>query len=503
MKLPFEILQIELSENLQCEVFGIDHSCDLIKSPILLEPGLTFHPEYCYLTESSKFIEENNAKNQFFIICGDIPEESLTGDNNSIIYFSSPQSIMHIMNLMVNIFAKYRHWEDELKESLEVSGSLDELIQLSMPIFNNPLFLIDSGFNLVAVANLESQANYDLVENQRVDEIWIIKGKECLIHAIDVNEPYFRHLPNDHPRLFININEGNDFIGNLSIQASHRALRKSDAYILTILAGVVKKAMLRFGTADSKRRNLIEKVLLTLLEDQVVDPEVLKQVLSFTGSYPGEEFKILAMKIPKPSGKDYIRYFLQLLSIKLPVIGVSTTGDIASMVLRVSMAEQQKINIISVLEKELNSFGFRVGLSNVFSDLLEIRQYFLQARYALEIGDLNQEANYVLPFSDYRFDFILINCTGDLKPKLLWPEGFKNLIEHDKKGKVSYIETLRAYLYNNHNANQAASALFISRNSFLSRLERMTKLLSVDLNDPKSRFQVELSLFLYDRYKKM
>ena len=53
------------------------------------------------------------------------------------------------------------------------------------------------------------------------------------------------------------------------------------------------------------------------------------------------------------------------------------------------------------------------------------------------------------------------------------------------------------------NANKAAATLFITRNSFLSRLERINTLLNEDMKDPKVRFRLELSLLLYDKWNEM
>jgi DNA-binding PucR family transcriptional regulator len=83
---------------------------------------------------------------------------------------------------------------------------------------------------------------------------------------------------------------------------------------------------------------------------------------------------------------------------------------------------------------------------------------------------------------------------------MLWKEGFRRLLDHDATGRANYIDTLRVYLDNNFNAQKAAAALHISRNSLLSQLERINVLLDEDLRDLKVRFRYELTLLLYDKY---
>jgi hypothetical protein len=404
------------------------------------------------------------------------------------------------MNAIMGIFAKYRRWEQDLGESLHKSGSIDVLLQLSLPIFENPLFLIDSRYYVLAFAAPDLAP--DFVRPEKVDETWLLQGKNDLIRARKVHEqPYFRHLHNDYPRLFINLSEGEYFLGNLSIQASHRELRECDGYLLAHLASIVRTAMLRSVSTGEKRRSHLDDMMSEIISGGVVDTEEFFLVLYSFGYSPGEQFQCFALRIPMPSEREYVRNFLHHLGTQIPAVYVPTNGEIAAMVLSASRAERQGIDVISIMEEKLKTFGYRVGLSERYDNLLFTQQYFAQAQYALECGEKKQGDNYVSLFADYCLDYILENCSGDLRPTMLWQEGFRKLLEHDINGRADYVNTLRAYLDNNLNAQRAADALFISRNSFLSRLERMNALLNENLEDPRVRFRYELSLLIYDKYK--
>ena len=499
MKLNYEILRAELAEKINCKVRGINNNCGLIESPMLFEPGMVTSSECCYITESIPPKESNSAKKSIFIIYGVVSEESLKDCKDSILYFSAPQSMLYVMNAIEGIFTKYRQWEKDLLESLFKSGSLDTLLQLSLPIFENPLILIDSRYYVLAYAAPDLPP--DFVRPKEVDDIWLIQGKDDLIRAREGHEqPYFRHLPKDYPRQFINLSEGEYFLGNLSIQASHRELRECDAYLLSHLANIVRTAMLRSGPNVDDRRSLLEKMMSEIITGGVVDAEEFKRVISEFGVTAGEQFQCLALRILRPSEKEYIRNFLHHLGTQIPAMYIPTNGEIAAMVLDATRAERQGINVISILEGKLKAFGFRVGLSNRYDNWLFTQQYFTQAQYALERGEATQDGKYVSVFEDYCLDYILENCSGNLKPSMLWKEGFKKLLDHDVNGKADYIETLRVYLDNNLNVQRAAADLHISRNSLLSQLERINALLDEDLKDLKVRFRYELSLLLYDKY---
>jgi hypothetical protein len=500
MKLNYDILYVELTERFDFKVHGKNNGCELIERPMLYEQGMTTSLDCCYISESVPQKKSKSEKKILFIICGEVNEESINGCKDSILYFSKPQSVFVIMNAIVGIFNKYFEWEKNLLESLHETNSLEVLLQLSIPIFNNPLYLIDSGFFVLAFAPSDLAPNF-VIHNQKVDESWIIKGKDDLIRARNINEqPYFRHLSNDFPRLFINLSEGEYLLGNLSIQASQRELRECDGYLLTYLASVVRIAMLRYGTTENDQRNIVERMLSTIIKGDIVDPEELAKVLSSFRVIPGEQFQCLAIRIPKPSGKEYIRNFLHQLGTQIPSMYVPMDGEIAAMILSATRAAKQKIDMISVLEDKLKSFGFRVGLSDKYENSLFTKQYFAQAQYALEKGETALDGKNVSTFADCCLDYILENCYGDLKPIMLWKEGFKKLLDHDTTGRANYIETLRAYLDNNLNTQRTAEVLHISRNSLLSQLERINALVHEDFDDPKVRFRYELTLLLFDKY---
>lgn len=501
MKLNYEILQAELVERINCKVSGVNNDCGLIEFPMAFEQGMLTASEYCYVSESLPLRESNSENKTLFIVCGVVSEDSLKGCKDSLLYFSKPQSMLYVMNALVRIFAKYSQWEKGLLESLHASGSLDDLLQLSLPIFENPIILIDSRFYVLAYAAPDLRLEFVRI-NQKVDEIWIIHGKDDLVRERNAHEqPYFRHLPNDYPRLFINLSEGENLLGNLSIQASHRELGGGDGYLLTHLASIVRIALLRSANLGNERRSLIENMMSDIITGVDVDAEEFAQVLSSFGYTPGEQSQCLAIRIPKPSEKEYIRNFLYHLGTMIPAMYIPTNGEIAAMSLSATRAKRQGIDVISILEDKLKTFGYRAGLSDKYDNLLFTQQYFVQAQYALESAEVKQESKSLSLFADHCLDYILENCSGNLKPVMLWKEGFKRLLEHDVKGRSNYIDTLRAYLDNNLNALRAADALYISRNSFLSRLERINALIDEDLNDPQVRFRYELSLLLYDKYK--
>jgi sugar diacid utilization regulator len=243
-------------------------------------------------------------------------------------------------------------------------------------------------------------------------------------------------------------------------------------------------------------------ILADVIDGKHIDAEEFSKLTASIGITEVEEFRCLALRIPLPSGNEFVHYFSNHLDMQVPALYVPANGEVIAMIIRASLGARQGIDMIPIMEEELRIFGLRVGLSDVYDDLLLSNHYFTQARYALEWSEAMQKDRRVSQFSDCCLDYILDHCAGDLKPTMLWNEGFRKLVRHDfNKVRANYVETLRAYLDNNLNAMRTAAALYISRNSFLSRIERVNALIGEDLFDPKVRFRYELSLLLYDKWK--
>ena len=68
------------------------------------------------------------------------------------------------------------------------------------------------------------------------------------------------------------------------------------------------------------------------------------------------------------------------------------------------------------------------------------------------------------------------------------------LKEHDRTRGSDLVKTLRTYFAAGTNASEAADRLFLHRNSMLYRLERIGKLIGLDLKDDRVALALQLGL---------
>jgi purine catabolism regulator len=82
-------------------------------------------------------------------------------------------------------------------------------------------------------------------------------------------------------------------------------------------------------------------------------------------------------------------------------------------------------------------------------------------------------------------------------------EPFRALVaplqEHDRTRRSDLVLTLKTYFAAGGNASEAADRLFLHRNSMLYRLERIQKLIGLDLKDDRVALALQLGLLAMER----
>ena len=94
---------------------------------------------------------EENARGQYnFLIVIGFPSQSLVDKCTCLISLPSGTDPLQILNRINHVFTYYGAWDRSLSEILRRSGTVKELMDVSAPIFGNPISIHDSAFKCVA-----------------------------------------------------------------------------------------------------------------------------------------------------------------------------------------------------------------------------------------------------------------------------------------------------------------------------------------------------------------
>ena len=129
--------------------------------------------------------------------------------------------------------------------------------------------------------------------------------------------------------------------------------------------------------------------------------------------------------------------------------------------------------------------------------------YLKQAKCALDLSVTSEKMETLNGFSACFTVYIIQKSTAEIPPPDLLSRRFQKILSLDSDSKISYLETLRAYMRHHLSATKMANALYISRNAFMYRLEKILAIIEEckeDLDDPNDFLRMEMSFLLYDRY---
>ncbi len=163
----------------------------------------------------------------------------------------------------------------------------------------------------------------------------------------------------------------------------------------------------------------------------------------------------------------------------------------------------QAVRIRRIIEEVRDQLATRApsglvgaGISRPTSGLTSLREAYREAKDAMsianELGDLEQATFYgdlklyqlLLALKERNLDHLKMFYEATLGP----------LVEHDERKQGDLLRTLNGFFQANGNLAKAAQDLDVHRNTLVYRLERISELTELDLDDAENRLILHLAL---------
>lgn len=409
-----------------------------------------------------------------------------------------------VFNCVQNLLAKLNDWESRCLELLLRHRECAHIMHVTMPLLGNPVYLHDDNFNIVAYAEGGQTWDqpYDYVNTGSIPTSGILdlRKNPDWEATFKTTEPTFWKMSDEYPDvcsyLYINVFRDNRFIGRIFVDERNRAIRRIDHDILRRLSEFVKQAMLPQHVQQSSDE-LLEGCIGRLLDGERIKTTELREIARRMKWGAGERFVMFQIPLDDAGiGGSIQRSFYEALKGHIAncaivfrdfsAVGLVSLqpGDSASEILHGSMQR-------TLVEQRL-----RAGVSRIFDNILDVRDYYAQARLALEIGLKKDLDECLYFFQDLTLEVAAKVLSSQIPPEQIYPEGLCSLIEYDEEHESNFVETLRCYLENNCSTSSTSKALFIHKNTLLYRLNKIRGLSDIDFNDSENRLLYELSLYL-------
>lgn len=406
-----------------------------------------------------------------------------------------------VINILTRIYNRFDRWSDALREILDSTANLNEMIAASREIFENPIVVLNANFNYLA------HSDFSFVELTEITrKSWGDKGSTGLpleslnefmeLHEMStqVKEPLLLNLP-DSTTLNVNLFENGEYSGCMSIDYRNRPYRESDKVLAVYLAKMMQLALRRYSTATDNGQSKLRQALMDIVEGLQVS---LNQRRTIDTSYLQQEHICAKIKFQSPLVQMPVKYLCNSIEEEFRrSVAFEYDGAIVSFI-EISQAQAEDQSYLSLLTKRLTpllrAFDCCVGISDPFHEVYQARPYYFQACAAMENGQLFHPGERFYVFQNYALRELLINAIGNLPMEMYYTEGLRKLKAHDEKSAVSYVETLRVYLDNNMSVTKTTAKLYVNRSTLLERLSRIKRDLNCDLDDPEERLRLQILL---------
>lgn len=494
MNLNPDILYKSLSEKMDITRLGAE-----IKS-LTLTPAVFFYDTMQYETNGI-FIGQPDTLPQpaagisCLIVCvgGRLPAGWNPKESCAFV-IADETDILMVFNAIQETFKRFNQWSEQLKEVLERSASIAEMMHITDPILGNPIALCNNRLEIVMLS--DSYDISDIASIGPVPEKYIEQFFDRHDQNTSMRMPFIYRI--DSLTVYcINIFKDDTYLGLVSVGDTSQPFSPGDYELFCYFAEFVcSAAEKQFSNVNSQFVSL-KSVLHDLLNNLPVHSS--QAYTSLRKEFSQDTSWLCAAA--KPTGKAErlpVDYLCALLEKSVPKsIALYANSNIA---LYISVHSGEEEARIKELTATLETLSLSAGVSFSFKDIMKARYYFRQAVSALDTASILGKEKTLNRFEDVALVFALRNSTGELPPEYMIPAELIALKDRSHRSdNADYWGTLKVCLDNEMNITQTAKDLFVHRTTLQARINKIRE--TICLESPSDRMYIRYCMYLYETFE--
>ncbi len=430
--------------------------------------------------------------------------EPISGNANHI--FCPGQDLLDLLDRMLHLFSALREQEIRLDQLVYHNAGLTELCTTGAGLLGNPVCIHDDWFINLAMSQMIENMEPEYIMSNRsgfVPQTIVDDFK----HDSDYLETFAYHTPQiwcgtpNAPRsLYVNLWEGSIYRGRLLVLETEKPFQKKDFLIAALLAQHAVQ-MLRKRTPGLEESQGMDDLIRQLLQGDLPDQVELNQVLhSLNWNY---EDKFCLIRIRSQQGiSPAMDHMLHTdLFRSFPQCYILLGGHQQCLILNLTRQPTTLPVIRHTLAPTCRDYCLYAGISSPVNSVRNLHLAYFQSGIALDEAFRARNEKWILPFSDCALEYWFEHLSGELKTQHLVSPELTYLIQYDQENGTEYFETLREYLLQERNIPRTSEKLIIHRTTLLYRLKKIQALVSLNLEDPKNRLYLLLSLQILQNAK--
>ena len=298
--------------------------------------------------------------------------------------------------------------------------------------------------------------------------------------------------------IVMNVFRQGEYACRVIVAEDRNTFRGYEAGLLRFFTGYIQLVYdLSADSSDIIPGDHTADILIDLLNGGSVEEHRLEESFQRRGWHSSGQF--LCARV-MPSARDYynrtIAYYCQIFNRDIRGCCFFEYEDAIVCVVNLAFYGNSQEEFTSRTIETFRDGYFRIGYSNIFTDMAELKQYYFQAKTALRLGIDQAPSIWFHRFSNVALSYIQAKLTEDVDGRYLCAPELLVLRDYDRENQTELLRTLRLYVDNRLNAVKTAGDLFIHRSTMNYRLERIKALTGLDFGDTSRLLYLSISLNL-------
>jgi purine catabolism regulator len=272
---------------------------------------------------------------------------------------------------------------------------------------------------------------------------------------------------------------------------------------VTALELVKKKAV-----AETEKR-LAGDFFDELIASDLYEEEIARR-LAFFGLDPQSPHLIVLVDIDDRGGdgaaeaalevKERLHWTVDEFMARRDVLCISASRSDSVVVLvqpgKIDAREVIKLagDLQGVIGEMLPDVSVSVGIGRPHRQLIDLRQSYYEASYAIKIRKLKGEPRVIASFDDLGSYGLLLGLQDTLSLEVFYDSVLGKLQEYDEQNSSDLVRSLACFLEANGHWGDAAEKLYVHRHTLRYRMKRVEEITGRDLNQSQDRMEFWLAL---------
>lgn len=470
-----------------------------------------FNTGVLYLAQASSLPEAFSVQDDAALICIGMPPKAYAKSSLHLLVLDDRTDLIDLSNDVTRIFFEYHALEQKLQDSVNKGRSIQYMVELMAPYFNNELMVVNDAFYMIGQSNktihlneISGIAQPDSGGILAPEAVTFFKNDIIFSRVRNLTEPFFYESSIFVCRaLCMNVFHRGEYACRVIVAEDLNTFRGYEAGMLRFFTTFIQLIYdLSSDGSDILPRGHMAELFLDLLNGEALEIWRLENSFSQNGWQLSGSYLCACIM---PSDRDYynrtIQYYCQIFNRD---INGCCFFEFDGLIVCVVSLEHYGMSIERFIAERLETFrdgNFRIGYSNKLTDIENLRHYYKQAHIALQTGQIQNPSRWHNKFSDIVLYYLESKMTQELDGRYLCAPEIITLYEYDKKNRSGFLQTLRVYLDNQMNAVKTAADLYIHRSTMVYRLERIKELTGIDFKNPDKVLYLKLSTKLFLREK--